>query len=208
MAKIVFFSDASHATNVDQSSQLGYIIFLTDNDNWYLLEYNSYKSRRVVRSTLAVELLSLDDPVDAAIMQEHELETIHGKKMGITLLTDAKSLFDGLAKTSTKTEKKLMIDLKATRETYDTDVINYLGWINREFNLADSFTKIHVNDALKDFMLTGRFNLSSGEICCTNPRSRIKFIRTRSLTYVVNPRWRISDQFPFSSLTHGLASNL
>lgn len=61
------FSDGIHAKNSDQSSQLGYMIFLTDGNNWHLLQYTSYKSRRVVRSPLAAETHALAEAADMAI---------------------------------------------------------------------------------------------------------------------------------------------
>lgn len=34
-AKLVVFADGSHASNQDQSSQIGYLIFLTDGKEWH-----------------------------------------------------------------------------------------------------------------------------------------------------------------------------
>lgn len=47
-----------------------------------------------------------------------------------------------------------MLEVRATRQAYDDDVINDLGWIRREYN-ADSLTKIEVNQAMMKFMMTG-----------------------------------------------------
>lgn len=111
LAKIVVFSDGSHATNSDHSSQLGYLIFLTDNTNWHLLDYKSYKYRSVVRSPLAAETLALADSSDSAILIRHDLEKVLGRRVSITLLTDAKYLFDVISKRTCTSEKGLMIDI-------------------------------------------------------------------------------------------------
>ncbi len=51
------YSDASFASNDDSSSQLGYIILLCDESNHcQILNYSSKKSKRVVRSIMAVEV--------------------------------------------------------------------------------------------------------------------------------------------------------
>lgn len=68
LAKIVVVADGSHATNMDSTSQLGYLVFLTDHVNWNLIHYRSTKSRRVVRSPLAAETHAVADAADMAIM--------------------------------------------------------------------------------------------------------------------------------------------
>lgn len=65
--RIVVFSDGSHATKEEQSSQLGYLILITENTHWHLLECKSYKSRRVVSSPLAAETMNLADASESAI---------------------------------------------------------------------------------------------------------------------------------------------
>lgn len=86
---------------------------------------------------MSSETMELADAADAAIMLQHELITIHGRTFSITLLNGTKSLFDLIAKGTSTTEKRLMVDLCSTREAYDTDLINYLGWIRREYIPAD-----------------------------------------------------------------------
>ena len=54
--KIKVYADASFANNPDYSSQLGYIVLLTDDTNKaHVITYASYKSRRVTRSVLGAE---------------------------------------------------------------------------------------------------------------------------------------------------------
>lgn len=49
-----------------------------------------------------------------------------------------------------------MIDVRATREAYDTEVIDNLVWIRRVFNLADPLTKLDNRDMMKMFMESGQ----------------------------------------------------
>lgn len=118
-AQLLVFSNGSHATNSDGSFQFGYMIFLTDYTNCNLIQYKSYKSSRIVRSPLAAETLALADAADVAILIQHDLIAVHGFRIPITLLTDAKSLFDVLSKGTSTTEKRLMIDIESTRQSYD-----------------------------------------------------------------------------------------
>lgn len=42
-AHIFVFADVYHAKNTNVSSQLGYLVFLTDYNNWNLFQYKIYK---------------------------------------------------------------------------------------------------------------------------------------------------------------------
>lgn len=168
--KIVAFADGSHASNADQTSQIGYLVFVTDGCEWHLLQYKSNKSRRVVRSPLAAEVHALAEAADTAIMTQHDLRYLLGRKLRIRLLTDSKSLFDVLSKGSSMSEKRLMIDIKATKDAYDNDVINELGCIRRDHNLADAMTKNHVNGAMRRFMATGEVHYEAEQFVVREPR--------------------------------------
>lgn len=51
---IIGFYDASFANNQDLSKQYGYILFLRDRfDHYILLQFKSYKARRIARSVLS-----------------------------------------------------------------------------------------------------------------------------------------------------------
>ena len=55
---IIGYSDASFANNMDQSSQLGYIILIgADTGNVIPITFKSYKARRVCRSAMAAETI-------------------------------------------------------------------------------------------------------------------------------------------------------
>lgn len=78
-----------------------------------------------------------------------------GRRFSIKLLNDSKSLFDVISKRSDTTEKRLMIDIAANRQAYDQEAIDELGWIRRHYNIADSLTRITVNEIMRKFMMTG-----------------------------------------------------
>lgn len=83
-------------------------------------------------SPLAAEKHALADAAEMEILVQHDLYSIYGTTIPINLLTDANSLSDVLAKGSATTEKRLMIDVSATRQAYDDEDINGLIWIRRE----------------------------------------------------------------------------
>jgi len=60
------YSDGSSANNADSSSQLGLIILLCGGqDRYCILQYKSFKSKRVVRSVLGAELYLFADALTA-----------------------------------------------------------------------------------------------------------------------------------------------
>ena len=57
---LVIFTDASFANNKDLSSQIGYVIAITDrNGSANIVHWSSIKCKRVTRSVLASELYAL-----------------------------------------------------------------------------------------------------------------------------------------------------
>lgn len=76
------------------------------------------------------------------------------------MLTDSNSLFKVIVKSSTTTERRLMIDVSATRAAYECCEINIVGWIKSTHNVADGLTKIKRCDTIKDLLDTEILNLS------------------------------------------------
>lgn len=97
---------------------------------------------------MAAETEALVNAADSFILLQHDLYSITGRKFKVTLLTYSKSLFDVIAKGSDTSKKRLMIYIAATRQAYDQESINELGWIRRNYNVSDSITKITVNEIL------------------------------------------------------------
>ena len=79
--KIVAFTDSSFANNHDFSSQIGFVIALTDvNNNANIIHWTSVKSRRVTRSVLASELYAMSLGFDAATTIKATLDQILSKR--------------------------------------------------------------------------------------------------------------------------------
>jgi hypothetical protein len=85
--RIVSYSDASFAINKDLTSQLGFIIFLTDKTGrCNLVHASSHKCRRDTRSILGGEVLALADDFDYAFTLCHDLEHMLGKSIPLSML--------------------------------------------------------------------------------------------------------------------------
>lgn len=83
---------------------------------------------------------------DYALTMKHELEQLLDKKIPIKMSTDSESLFDVITKSSSTTERRLMIDVQAVRNGYERLETLEFGF---ERNPADSFTKVGSCEALE-----------------------------------------------------------
>ncbi len=99
--RVVVFADASFANNHDLSTQLGHICFLSD---WFgnsvPNDFKSYKSKRIVRSAMAGEVIAFSDLFDVPVTLATELSDVFGRQIPVQLPTDSKSLFDVISKGS------------------------------------------------------------------------------------------------------------
>ena len=158
--KVVGYSDASFAMNMDNSSQLGYIVFICGGKgNVIPIHFKSYKARRVVRSAMAAELISFGDMFDLAFTLAEELRSLHPHNViPVSLYTDSKSLFDVISKGSRTAEKRLMLDIAAAREGFLKHEISDIGFVRTKFNLADGLTKRMQQSALRKVLSEGRIH--------------------------------------------------
>lgn len=151
------FSDSSFANNLDLSSQLGYIVLICDkHDRCNIIHYSSHKSRRIVRSVLGGEIYAFADALDFAYTTKHDLEAMLDRQIPLQMLTDSKSLFDVITKSSNTSERRLMTDIHSVREAYNKFEISDIGFIRTHNNPADAFTKLGPNDALEHLLRNGR----------------------------------------------------
>ena len=75
------YSHASLASNEDNSSQLGYVIMLTDrNDNVDVLSYFSKNSKRILRSIIAEEVFAFSAALDQAYVLRHDIQRLFGNR--------------------------------------------------------------------------------------------------------------------------------
>jgi hypothetical protein len=140
--QLLVFTDASFANNKDLSSQIGYVIALTDATKAAnIIHWSSVKCKRVTRSVLASELYAMTHGFDISTAIKTTVDKALGVSLPIVLCTDSKSLYDCLVRLGTTQEKRLMIDVMCLREAYERREITDVKWIKGEANPADAMTK-------------------------------------------------------------------
>jgi len=161
----VIFTDASFANNKDLSSQIGYVIVLTDrNHSANIIHWSSIKCKRVTRSVLASELYGLAHGFDIGAAIKSTIQNIlQLEQLPLVLCTDSKSLYDCLVKLGTTQEKRLMVDLMCLRQAYERREITEIKWINGGSNPADAMTKSKPCQALKQLVDTNKLDLQVTE---------------------------------------------
>lgn len=150
---LVVFSDSSFTTNGDSSSQLGFTVLLVDGSgNACVVLFASSKSKRVFRSVLGAEIFAFADGADEALILMHDLRYMLKEEVPLKALTDSSSLFSIIIRSTSITERRLMIYLQAAREAFDRSDIAEIGWIERARNISYSLTKPAPCDSMLQFM--------------------------------------------------------
>jgi hypothetical protein len=162
---LLVFTDASFANNKDLSSQIGFVIVLTDrNQSANVLHWSSIKCKRVTRSVLASELYALAHGFDIGAAIKSTIQRIlQLEQLPLVLCTDSKSLYDCLVKLGTTQEKRLMVDLMCLRQAYERREITEVKWISGKDNPADAMTKAKPCQALKTLIDTNKLDLKVTE---------------------------------------------
>ena len=162
---IVGFTDASYASLNDGVSSVGeYVIFLVDsNDNCCLLTWHSNKIKRVVRSTLGAEALSLCDGLEDAIQHRALLKQLlnaNNSDLPILAFADNKNLVESIYSTSLVENKRLRIDIGIIKETVKTKIVKSVSWCPGSIQIANPLTKCGAqSNLLKTIMKSGKIDI-------------------------------------------------
>lgn len=128
------------------------------------------------RSVMGAEVLAFADGFDYAYLLRHDLQSVIGHSLPLAILTDSESLFKTIVKSTTTTEKRLMIDIREAREAYGKQEISDVGWIRSEDNPADGLTKPAPCAALERLMDMGSLDTPVQQWVVRTPlRNRPKF---------------------------------
>ncbi len=169
--KLMIFTDASFANLEDMGSQLGYLVTLVNEFRkgkaleirGNVVHWSSTKCKRVVRSALASETLGMSAGADIATAVWTTLRLITERlglpQIPLIICTDSYSLYECLVKLGTMSEKRLMIDIMALRQSYERREISEIRWINGGDNPADALTKSKPNGALTHFIDTNELTI-------------------------------------------------
>ena len=128
--KLTVYTDASFNNLPKGGSQGGQIIFLSDfNQNCSPIAWNSSRIKRVVRSTLAAETLSLADGYGTASYLQHLLARIFPSvnSQSTTAITDSKSLYETVNTSHRATDKSLVVNIGYLRQWIDDNKL-YIVW--------------------------------------------------------------------------------
>lgn len=116
------------------------------------VHYSSKKSRRVTKSVLAAELFAMTHRFDVASTILLFMNDISGKIIWMKFYTDSWSLFDCLTNICSTSEKRLHIDLRMLRESYERHETTEMFWIPGSRNPDDAFKKLKTFIAFRHFM--------------------------------------------------------
>ena len=75
-----------------------------------------------------------------------------GRIIELHVYTDSRSLYDGLVRINQTTEKRLLIDLRMLRQSYERREITEVFWVPTAQNPADAFTKASPTSALSNLL--------------------------------------------------------
>ncbi len=168
--KLFVFVDRSFANNKDLSSQIGYVIIFANeyshaNTNEFTIEGNIIhwsltKYRRVTQSILASEIYGMVNEFDLGFVIKQTLATICKRidlaKVPLILYTNSYSLYQCLVQLGTTSEKRLIIDIMALKQSYEGREIDEMRWICGKDNTADAMTKASPNSGLEGIISTNK----------------------------------------------------
>lgn len=110
------------------------------------------KSRRFVRSVMSGETYAFSEELYKAYVLKSDLELLLSTK--IPLFTDSMHLFYVLMKASHPSERWLVVDLAALRESYNFETSN-IGLASRVESSADPLKKPNYGQPLMGILNTG-----------------------------------------------------
>jgi hypothetical protein len=141
--KLAVYTDAAHGNLSDGTSSTGsHVIFLVDDRNHCCtLAWRSNKIKRVVRSTLAAEALSLQEGIEEAVYLKAMLSELITVNVPIGAYIDNMSTIEAVRSTKMVDDRRLRIDIAAIKQEVAQEVISSLSWVADKDQLANCMTK-------------------------------------------------------------------
>ena len=145
--KILVFTDASLGNiNNGTGSTESHIIWIVDKEfNCCPLTWQANKIKRVVRSTIAAETLSLQDGLESSYYYRRIIEDILGlehQTIPIIAYVDNKSVVESVHSTKLVEDKRLRIDIAAIVESLESKEVIDIKWCSGDKQLANCMTKL------------------------------------------------------------------
>ena len=151
------YADASFGNIEDGSTQIGYIISLSDGKKRCPIWWKSRKARRVAKSTIEAEALSLGESIEGAIYFNSLWKEVTGeRKLNVKVKTDSKTLTRAIKSATGVSSKRLKIDIACIKEAIEMEEITEVEWISGSEQVADVLTKRGVSGDLMRKYVEGK----------------------------------------------------
>ena len=138
------YSDASFNNLPDGGSQEGVLVLLSDSSNKCSpISWASNHIKRVVRFTLAVETLALNDGCNTASFASKlscSILSSEGTKLKIVAVTDNQSAVDAIHFFSLISDRRLRVEMSALRQ-YQASLQVHFQHVKGTHQLSDVITK-------------------------------------------------------------------
>ncbi len=135
----------AHANIDGVGSMAGRIVLLVDESGRCCpLSWKSNKIRRVVKSTLAADTLSMQEGLEDSIYLRSMVGELEGKEavsIPIVLYIDKKSVREAILSTKMVDDKMLRLDIAAVKENVKGDQNIKMEWCPGKQQLANCLTK-------------------------------------------------------------------
>ena len=160
---LLVVSDASFANMSDGVSSCGghIILIVGEQSKCCVIAWMSKKIKRVVRSTLAAEMLSLTEALEHAIyLKKISSEVLNGPALNIFAVVDNKSVVDAIFSTKSVDGKRLRVDVGGVKEMINDRIVTSVRWIPGCEMLADVLTKRGVEKfSILNMLRKGKCNI-------------------------------------------------
>ena len=161
--RIIVFTDAAHANLCDGvSSVRAFVVFLVGPENICCpLSWSANKIKRVVRSTIAAETLSLQTGIEEAVYLKKMITEILNVELPVTAVVDNRSLVEALHSTKLIDDKRLRIDISSIKQSIEIGEIDAVKWCPGIKQLANCMTKKGASGyELLEVFQTGRLSVT------------------------------------------------
>ena len=141
--RVICYSDATHNSLPDGSSQGGYVVFVMgEHGKVAPIRWQSKKLARVTKSPLASETLAMGEAADAGFLVACMIQEIFrlSSLPKIECITDNSSLVETLKTSKLTIDTRLRVDISRLREMIAHGEI-CASWVEGRQQLADALTK-------------------------------------------------------------------
>lgn len=120
------------------------VLIVGSHNRCAVVSWHAAKIKRVVRSSLAAEALSLQEGIEDGIYVRHLTETLLSKQYGsipLHAVVDSKSLVECVHSTKLVDDRRLRLDIGAIRESLEKKEVTSVSWCPGKAQIANCMTK-------------------------------------------------------------------